>query len=105
MAQDLCARNKGLYGTLRVVSTHHYPDTDVNLTKQSMKNWRLVRLTGDDLFHDSLVFHHVRHDFVLGGDVVRIHGGRSPRPHLKRRGSPEEAAAAKRARWWSGPMA
>ena len=79
LAADLCTRNFGLYGTLRVISSHLYADSDLTKEGKPMKGWKLIRLVADDLFMDALQHYHVKYCFTLGCKHARIRGGRSER--------------------------
>ena len=99
LCQDLCYRNDGLYGTLRAVNVHFYADNDVTKAGESMRKWRMVWLVGDQLFHESLRLFHIKHDFKIGSDFVRVQGGRLERPSGPRSSRFSAGPRVKRARY------
>ena len=54
LTKDLCDRNYGLYGCLKVIGVTGFGDKEVSRKEKSKKGWRLVQVKGDNTFLTSL---------------------------------------------------
>ena len=70
----LFLRKPGLRGNVKVTSTKTFTEKDHTKKGQSMVSWRLMELTGDLPFYDSLASHEEDHQFKLNGKTVLIKG-------------------------------
>ena len=71
----LFLRNPGLRGKVEVTSTKVFTDKDKTKKGQSMAGWRLMELTGDSAFYESLAGFEEDHQFQLRGSTILIKGG------------------------------
>ena len=71
----LFLRNPGLRGKVEVTSTKVFTDKDKTKKGQSMAGWRLMELTGDSTFYESLAGYEEDYQFQHHGKLILIKGG------------------------------
>ena len=71
----LFLRNPRLRGKVEVTSTKIFTEKDFTKKGQSMAGWRLMELTGDTAFYESLADHEEDYQFQLCGKSILIKGG------------------------------
>jgi hypothetical protein len=78
-------RNKMLDGNLRVTHVKHFSAEEKTKDGQSKKDWKLLKLQGDEKFMRSIYPYHEKYRFQVGSSFIQIRGGLRVEEEVTRR--------------------
>ena len=76
ITKDLFYRNYGLAGTPTVTHVKKFGPNDQTKGGTSKRDWRILKLSGDDEFMDALYMFRDGHKFQIGSSHVQLRGGK-----------------------------